>query len=109
MKTPEQLKREIMGRVYMGYAIRRVWSFAMLRFAVFAGAIAGILSFVSIRHVIQNMPNPTDFNASYGFVSVAIKNTEFAVQLSLLAIFTVGVFTAVQMLKGRQVQRSTFA
>ncbi len=93
----------------MGYFLRRVWSFAMLRFAVIAGALTGILSFVSIRQVFINMPNPTDINASYSFISVAVKNTEIYVQLSLLAILMVGIFTVVQILKSRNVQRSTFA
>ena len=109
MKSQNQLKREIMGRVYMGYVMRRIWSFATLRFAVFAGAVIGILSFVSIRQVFINMPNPTDLSASYSFVSVAVKNTEIYVQLSLLAILAVGIFTVVQILKGRQMQKSTFA
>lgn len=101
MKTQEQLKREIMGRVYMGYFLRRVWSFGSLRLAVILGSVIGIVSSVSIRHVIQNMPNPTDVPAAYNFMSVAFQKTELAVQLSLFAVIVVGVMTIVSMVRNR--------
>ena len=98
-----------MGRVYTGYFLRRVWSFTSLRFAVIMGALVGILSFVSLRQVLKNMPNPLDLDASYSFMTSAIQNTEFAVQLSLGAIIALGVMTVATMLKNRRMQHSTFA
>ena len=109
MKTKEQLQREIMGRVYMGYALRRVWSFTMLRLTVIMGSLVGILSFVSIRHVIANMPNPTNLGASYNFVTSALAHTELAVKLSLLAIITIGLFTIISLLKQRMSTQQGFA
>ncbi len=109
MKSSEQLKREIMGRVYMGYVLRLVWSFATLRLAVILGSVVGIVSSVSIRHVLQNMPSPTNVPAAYNFMSSAVLNTELAVQLSLMAIIVIGLFTIVQMVRNRRADGRVYA
>ena len=108
MKTQDQLKKEIMGRVYIGYALRRVWSFTTLRLAVILGSVIGIVSSVSIRHVIQNMPSPTDVGAFYNFFSFAILNTQFIVQLSLIGVVFVGFATIIQMTRSSNIPERAY-
>lgn len=94
MKTQEQLKMSIMGRVYMAYAMRRVFHSSTLRALLSVGSLAGVLSFVSVLNVLKNMPSLTNTGALYEFSVTALQKTEFAVQLSLALLFALVLWYA---------------
>lgn len=86
MKTQEQLKMSIMGRVYMAYAMRRVFHSTTIRALLSIGSLAGVLSFVSILSVLKNISQMGSLSDLYTFSMTAITKTGFEVQLSLIAL-----------------------
>lgn len=87
MKNQNQLKMSIMGRVYMAYALRRVFRSSTIRAFLSVGSLASIFSFVSVLNVIKNMPSFTSPEALYNFSLSALSNTEVAVQISIAIFF----------------------
>ncbi len=73
-----------MGRVYVAYAVRRVFRSSTIRAALSVGSLAWIFSVVSVLNVLQNMPSLANANALYTFGVTALSQTEVTVQVSLL-------------------------
>jgi hypothetical protein len=84
MKTQEQLKMSIMGRVYMAYAMRRVFHSTTIRAFLSIGSLVGVLSFVSILSVLKNASHMGSVSDLYIFSMTAITKTGLEVQLSLV-------------------------
>ncbi len=72
----------IMGRVYMAYAMRRVFRSQTIRAALSVGSLVSILSFVSVLNVFKNMPSPTRPGELYNFSLSALSSTELGVQIA---------------------------
>ena len=87
MKTQKELKMSIMGRIYVAYALRRVFRSSTIRALLSVGSLAGILSFVSVLNVLKNMPSLRNPSELYSFSLSALYNTEIAVQLSIGILF----------------------
>ncbi len=87
MKTQEQIKMSIMGRIYTAYFLRRVFRSSTLRAFLSVGSLAWMFSAVSILHVLKNMPSITNTSALYNFSVTALTKTEITVQLSLALLF----------------------
>lgn len=77
----------IMGRVYMAYAMRKVFRSSTLRAVLSVGSLVSIFSFVSVLNVIKNTPSLANPEALYNFSISAISNTEITVQFSLAVLF----------------------
>lgn len=73
-----------MGRVYVAYALRRVFRSSTVRAVLSVGSLAWIFSVVSVLNVLQNMPSLANADALYTFSVSALSQTEFTVQISLL-------------------------
>ncbi len=87
MQNQNKLKMSIMGRVYMAYAMRKVFRSSTVRAVLSVGSLVSIFSFVSILSVIKNMFSVTSPSALYDFSLSAISNTEITVQFSLAVLF----------------------
>jgi hypothetical protein len=87
-----KLKRSIMRRVYFIYAIRTIFSKKSLKFipaALVAAELTPFLPFVSVRHVIINMPAITNLKDLYSFHVSAFMNTELIIQISIISLVLV--------------------
>lgn len=87
MENQNKLKMSIMGRVYMAYAMRRVFRSSTIRAVLSVGSLTSIFSFVSVLNVIKNMTSITNPEMLYNFSISALSNTETAVQLSVVILF----------------------
>lgn len=81
-----------MRRVYLAYAVRTVFSQRAVRFIPFALVfieLTPFLPFVSLNHIISNMPNITNLKSLYSYQVSAFMNTELVVQVSFAALVIV--------------------
>lgn len=97
-----ELNTRIMKRVYTIHALRRLASPFGLRFWLFLISVSPVFAFVSIRQVMANLPPITDSGALYSFGESALLNTELAVQVGVLVIGLILVFTLRDLLRARQ-------
>lgn len=81
----DQIKKQIMGRVMAIYLARRYGPPTFFG-GLFLVGFAAMWRLVSFSNVFSNMPSITDPSESYNFFSVALQNTETAVQLSFGAV-----------------------
>lgn len=84
MKTQQELKTAIMGRIYTAYAMRRIFRSSTVRAFLSVGSLAAIFSFVSVLNVIKNLMNIGSPSALYDFSVTAISQTEAGVQFALV-------------------------
>lgn len=73
------LKKRVMRRVYVIYAIRQTLSPVALKAYVLGVSFVGLLSLVSVGSVIANMP--ADIAGMSTYALYALSHTEFAVQI----------------------------
>lgn len=89
-----------MGRIYMAYALRRVFRSSTLRATLSVGSLLWILSVVSVLHVAKNMlttlSSPSDL---YTFSVTALSKTEFTVQISLVLFAVAALWYVRDLLK----------
>lgn len=81
-----------MTRVRFIFRMKRIFQpviLEVLAIILFTGLTA---SFVSVGHVIANSISSADRLAALQFFLQAFANTEFAVQLSILAVLASGIF-----------------
>lgn len=105
MKTSDQLKMSIMGRVYVAYALRRVFHSSTVRAVLSVGSLAWIFSVVSVLNVLQNMPSLSNADALYTFSVTALSQTELTVQISLLVFLVVLGWYARDAVRGLALSR----
>src|SRR4051794_20817110 len=92
MKTQQQIKMSIMGRVYMAYAMRRIFRSSTLRALLSVGSLLWVFSVVSVLNVIKNLiAGATTPSSFYNFLVTALSKTDVTVQLSIM-VFTVALF-----------------
>lgn len=87
-----QLKKKIMRQVYFVYAWRMLFSpngLRMLILAVFIAEISPFSPYLSLRHIIANMPPLYNLKAVLAFHVSAFIHTQFIVQISLIAVAVV--------------------
>lgn len=99
MENQNKLKMSIMGRVYVAYAMRRVFRSSTIRAVLSVGSLASIFSFVSILNVIKNTPSFTNPEALYSFSVSAFFNTEIVVQLSVAILFVAVIWFARDLIR----------
>ena len=99
------LKKNIMRRVRFIYFLRRVFSAVSLKLALAAVFLVGIASFVSVRDVIMNMPDPWSVSEFLNFTFDAFIKTETMVQIFALATFVFLCLLARDLLKNLRVLR----
>lgn len=87
-----QLKKAVMRRVYAVYIVRRLFSGVMLRFYALLALFGGLMSVVSVRDVIANMPGQ-GLIAVYDFFAYATIHTEAIVQVILFGGMTIALWT----------------
>lgn len=106
MEREQLLKKRIMRRVYFTYAVRRILNPLTVK-AVLGVVLFGVAaSFISIRNVIMNMPDPLDVGGMYSFAVFAFRNTETTVQL-LTLLGLIAVFLSVRdMLRNLRVLKT---
>lgn len=85
-KLETQLKNKIMRRVYAVWMLKKVLSFAFLRFLVLCGLAFELFREVSVVNVLNNLPNVTDIAANFRYISFAFAHTEASVQLYVFGI-----------------------
>lgn len=79
------LNKRIMRRVYTIWMLRKATSPRVVKSLILVASIWQIKDRVFVSKVLENMPNIADLQATYSFFSSAIINTQFAVQMSILA------------------------
>lgn len=92
MERELKLKRNIMRRVYIAYALKTIFSQRAVKFiplALIVAELTPFLPFVSLRNVITNMSDLSGFNEFYSFQLSAFLNTELVVQVSIVAVMCV--------------------
>ncbi len=88
--TNSSIKKNVMRRVYIVYALRPIVSAGALAVLVLAGALWGIGREVWVAHVLNNMPQFTHFYALSQFWVYAFLHTHMIVQvLVLMSIFAI--------------------
>lgn len=97
----DQMKQQIMGRVIAIYIARKYGPPAFFGAMFFAGFVA-MWRLVSFSNVFTNMPSITNPSESYNFFSVALQNTETAVQLSLGVVIVAMLSYAVILVRTLQ-------
>ena len=78
------LKRKVMLRIYAEF-----WKQSAIRNLQYIAPIAlffSLLTFVSIGDILVNLSSAKNLEAIYGFVIVALRDTELAVQITLGAL-----------------------
>lgn len=75
----DDMKKRIMRRVYMIYAVRAAISFTACKVYAIGVIVWGITNYISFRHVFGNAPKWNDVGAQYAFISSAVVHTETAV------------------------------
>lgn len=78
-----------MRRVYAIYAFRKLSSprgIKLLIIGLFLAEISPFSPYLSLRHIIANMPHLTDPKALYTFHTSAFMHTQLIVQISLIAV-----------------------
>lgn len=87
MKKNSILKRNIMTQVYVIYTLRKVFSMAGASFMLTTFSLFEILTSVSVRHVLANMPSLTRPSEVVTFHYLAFQHAGHIVQMSLLTLF----------------------
>lgn len=95
----DKLQKQIMGRIYAIYLLRKVFSLTALKIVVAIFALYELYAVVSWSNVLANMPKLTDFKSTYTFFSSAVSNTEIMVQLSLAMLIVLTFNLAMRLLK----------
>ena len=85
------LEQRIMKRVKYTFYLKKVFNSIMLKIYALFLTFFGIFSLVSVANVFRNMPSLFEVGSFYRFVSDAVLNTEFTVQLVLGVAVIVGV------------------
>jgi len=85
------LEQRIMKRVRYTFYLKKVFNSIMLKIYALFLAFFGMFSLVSVSNILRNMPSLFEVGSFYRFVSGAVLNTEFTVQLVLVAALIVGV------------------
>lgn len=107
-----QLKQRIMRRVYFIYLLRKALSPKAVKLyiiALVAFELSPFSPFISIEHVIANMPRFSDVPALLNFNLTAFLHTNLFIQMSLLAFALVCasfIYDALRVLGGRSGQLS---
>jgi hypothetical protein len=91
MTNSQNLKKEIMRRVYFIFAIRKLITPFNLEIAGLAFLSAAIVAEVSIKHVLMNMPRLTDLPQVYQFSVSAFINTRFITQVAVVAMLALSI------------------
>lgn len=88
-----QLKKRIMRKIYAIYAFRKV--FSNMAFKIYTGLILiyAIKVFVHVEAVANNMLKLSDLSGLYNFMSDSVLNTELSVQLIIVGVFGLIVWT----------------
>lgn len=97
----EKLTKQIMGRVYAAYVLRRIFNSSTLRFAVGVAAFSEITALVSWGNIVGNMMN-VGVNGMYTFTTYAIMHTGRLVQVCLLVLMAVTFMQITHLVKMRQ-------
>jgi len=88
MNTPNEkdlLKKRVMRHIYLIYLLRQCASPIAFRVYALGLFVVGLFSLVSVENVIANVPD-AGLSALYEFVSYAVVNTEYSVQVLLVAL-----------------------
>lgn len=97
--SQRKLRRRIMRRVYLVWAIRQLLSPTMAKIILFVAIAKQLFTFVSVRDVIINSPPAYDFAASSQFFANAFLNTGVVVQASLIILMVMGCWFMYDFLK----------
>lgn len=84
-----ELKDRIMRRVYLAYTLRKALSANAVRLyvvAIVAAELSPLSPFISLNHVIANMPSVTNIKAMLVFNYFAFLHTHIFIQVSLIAL-----------------------
>lgn len=88
MKTPYELKQNIMRRVYGEYALRHVSHPAVRLGALFA-LLLTLRELTFVSKVLENAFLKENFVETAGYFAYAFANTELAVQLAVVGVVAV--------------------
>ena len=88
MATHEQMKKRIMRRVWAIYLIRRATSPIALQTYVMSFFTVQLFVFVSLPHVVANMPSITHPVEFLSFYASSFLNTEPLVQIIAVGFLT---------------------
>lgn len=91
-------RAQIMRRVYFIFAVRKAMSLSFIKGYLFAAALLGFFSTISLGAVIHNTPSWRP-SVAYGFYSAAFMHAGILVQLMLVAAIIVGVWLMRDILK----------
>ena len=103
--SPEQLKSQIMRRVYMVHLLKRVTSPVAIRVYIVVAVLWQVVLRVSVINVIKNSPNVIDLGHFSQFAIRTFQGTELIVQVLVAALFAFGVWLVRDILKMRHVNQ----
>lgn len=83
------LKENVMKRVRFIYMAKRVATPLVAKFAVLTGLVSFASLFVSMPHVLQNMPSLFEVERVTRFFTAAFLNTKLAIQVIALGTIVV--------------------
>jgi hypothetical protein len=106
MRTQQQLKMSIMGRIYVAYTLRRVFRSSTLRALLSVGSLLWIFSAISIAHVVKNMFAVATSGGLYDFAVTALSKTDITVQLSLFVFAAAALWYARDIFKSYSLSNS---
>jgi hypothetical protein len=89
MERELKLNRKIMRRVYLIYAARTALSpkgLKILILALFAAELSPFSPYLSLGHIVANMPPFYNWKEMFSFHVSAFMQTQFVVQISLVAV-----------------------
>lgn len=98
--TNQELKNNIMRRVYVIFFLRKLTSLFAIKVSALALLFVSANFLVSVRDVLINMPDMQHLNAVYHFYLSAFLHTELPVQLLIVAVLTLFVFIVKDIIYG---------
>ena len=88
-----------MRRVYVVYWTKRVLRPVYLKSTFLLACLFGVTTFISVRHVFQNLLTVRDLSAALRFAVDALTSTESKVQLLVVLAGIVFLWLAADMLR----------